>query len=272
MRKMLLGVAVSMLASVPAQSQGALIDNMVGYWDFETGLSNKGSGGSTYDAVSLVGSPTAGAAGGRAGNGLALVKSETDAIRLPIGTAALGGDFTISTWFRHSGVTNVSGDNRSFVFESSDTGVFDVSFGTTTTNASYVSYNAAAATHTASLANDTWHHVVHTFTVSGSNVVAEVYLNGVKQTITNATQPLANMNFSGINVGKARDGTSPGRYFNGTIDEFAVWTRPLSEAEALEVYNLGVAGAGIPEPASAAIIGLAGGLMALRRRRFGAGR
>jgi hypothetical protein len=253
---------------IPIRSEAALIDNMVGYWDFESNLANKGSAGSALNATVITGTPTAGAVGGRAGRGLALVKSETDAIRLPIGTATLGGNFTVSAWFIHNGATNANAaDNRSFVFESQDTGVFDVSFGTTTTNNSYVSYNAGAATHTATLPNDVWHHVVHTFTVSGSNVVQEVYLNGVRQTITNASQPLANMSFTGLNVGKARDGTSPGRYFNGTIDEFAIWTRPLSEAEALQVYNLGVAGAAIPEPTTAAAISLAGGLLAFRRRR-----
>lgn len=35
------------------------------------------------------------------------------------------------------------------------------------------------------------------------------------------------------------DGTHSGRYWNGMIDEFAVWNRKLSDAEILELYNNG---------------------------------
>ena len=55
---------------------------------------------------------------------------------------------------------------------------------------------------------------------------------------------------------------------DGLVDDFAYWTREVGAAEALDIYNNGLQGVGIPipEPATLMLVGL-GGLGLLRRRK-----
>ncbi|MBM3200035.1 hypothetical protein FJZ53_03780 [Candidatus Woesearchaeota archaeon] len=86
---------------------------------------------------------------------------------------------------------------------------------------------------------DTWYHVVTTY--DGSNY--RLYVNGaevagspvvVSGTYTQTTNPLS------IGAG-APIGTWP-RYFNGTIDEVAIYNRSLSASEVLAHYQRGLPG------------------------------
>jgi len=93
------------------------------------------------------------------------------------------------------------------------------------------------------LLNNAWHHIVAVYNSTLSNVYSTVvyYIDGVAQPViacnvsgTNATINTGNV--FPISIGK--NGTSASRYFNGILDDFYLYNRPLTPAEVLQLYNL----------------------------------
>ena len=161
-----------------------------------------------------------------------------------LGTATLGSNFAISSWFYLApDADNTGGVNdvlRDYVFEPGDANNFDVSFGTSDADGTaYVSWigSNSGAQNAGTLPAGQWHHVVHVFAESGANTTLSVFINGVKvgNTVSTAT---TNMNFTSLNFGAARSGT---RVFDGMLDEVAVWDRSLTPNEVTELYQRGQA-------------------------------
>ena len=77
-----------------------------------------------------------------------------------------------------------------------------------------------------------WHHIVGTY--DGSNV--RIYSDGVEGT------PMSYTNSIGTNNKDLRIGYDAdlGGYFDGSIDEVAIWNRALSPTEVLDLYKRGV--------------------------------
>jgi hypothetical protein len=74
-----------------------------------------------------------------------------------------------------------------------------------------------------------------------------------------------------LNIGDDPSDTSPGQgYWNGKIEDLAIWTRPLSSQELSSIYNAGLAGQSlrtlIPEPSVIAMFGLGVLVIAAKRR------
>lgn len=88
--------------------------------------------------------------------------------------------------------------------------------------------------------HNAWNHIVCVYT-SGD---ARLYVNGVEQTATSAAT--GNIYYPAINIifGLENDTL---RDYNGHMDEVAVWSRALTEAEVIELYN---SGAGFAYPFS----------------------
>ena len=171
-----------------------------------------------------------------AGNALNIADINNQHLVVPLGTAALGNTFSISTWhYLAPGTGNASA--RFFVFEESTN--FDVSWGTSTGN-TYVPYNAGIAATSTALAQNQWHLVTQVFSASGGNTTMNAYVNGAL--LATSTQPTANMSFTSLHFGDARTGTSPDRDWDGMLDETSIWTRALSAGEAASLYSLGQAG------------------------------
>ena len=76
----------------------------------------------------------------------------------------------------------------------------------------------------------TWYHVVHIMD-SGNN---QLYIDGVL--VDNDTQTFSNTSYTGFDVGRYISGSI---YFNGRIDELAIWKRGLNSSEVSELYNSG---------------------------------
>jgi parallel beta-helix repeat protein len=78
---------------------------------------------------------------------------------------------------------------------------------------------------------DTWYHLALTYNGSEANF----YINGEQQTPKPTTGSLANTN-SPWQVGANGNANN---FFNGTIDEVAIWNRSLTAEGVLDLYRLG---------------------------------
>ncbi len=204
--------------------------NPVGYWNFENSLQNQVTGGLGLNAGVLTNAPSY--ATGRAGTGLSFDNSVGESIQLPFGSNALGDSFTISAWYRQ---TDDLTDGRNFVFESQ--GNYDVSYGDGGSN-NFTSYVGQVGIGTTTTSAEQWHHVLHSFSSDGSNTTLNAYIDGVLMHSGSATT--SSVDFPAINVGTYR--SANGRWWDGMIDEVALWDRALNTAEAAEVYNRGLGG------------------------------
>lgn len=275
----LLLLALGILA--PAVLHADLADGLTAYYDFEetgnAGLVNKAPGAIGFAATRLgpvLGEPTVdGWAGGEnpTGPGFAGKANFTSAsglsdrstllvgkalnfdddlnegLRVPIGSADLGTEFTISTW--HSltpGDANSSG--RYHVFEAETN--FDVSWGTastafTTPQATYpyLAYVGEAPNGgfgPGPLTTGVWHHVAYVVSSSGGTSTLRLYVNGAF--ISSRTVATSLINFPAILFGRHRSTVAQDREWDGMLDELALWNRALSANEVLETYQRGANG------------------------------
>lgn len=117
-----------------------------------------------------------------------------------------------------------------------------------------------------------WHHVA--MVVDGPFRRATLYRDGRRsgwEFLVGSTFYPAPVDHLNIGGEPTFDNPNQG-YWDGKIDDLALWTRALTEEEVMAIYFAGVEGNSlmtlVPEPGSLALaLGGAGGLLALRRRR-----
>ncbi len=266
-----------------ATTQAALTTNLVGYYQFESDLTDSSGNGndatSTFTWDTGVNATGPGFTGNAAfdggdglsdrgtllvGNSLNVVDANGEYITVPLGTTELGTAFTISAWtYLAPGASN--GSPRFHAFEASNN--WDVSWGTvngdTDNMIAYV--GQVLLSPEAPVTHETWQHVAHVFTTEGANTRLTVYVDGTS--VITGTTATGNMNFAALHFGDYRAGTSD-RDWDGMLDEVAIWDRALDTTEITGVYQAGLAGVAIPEPSSSAfLIGLGGVAFLLRRRQ-----
>jgi len=251
MRQVILVAAITGIALVaPTPARAALTDNLVGYWQFDDGVSNPtmqnvtepSSIGSVQDDgfrgnAATVESGDAMWDLGKLGGGLAFdgasqygtVASSTDLI-------SMTGALSISAWVKPAGVgalQNIlakrNGSNASaFAWE----------------------YNGAATNHWFRIGGSwrnvnmdydpaEWQHVVVTWE-SGQPIKGYHNGGGVGNTPTVASAAYSGTiphDATKLNLG--RNSPSGPRYFRGSIDEVAIWNRALTDAEVGQLYNSG---------------------------------
>jgi hypothetical protein len=82
---------------------------------------------------------------------------------------------------------------------------------------------------TTSLTNNTWHHFA--MTVDSSNDISNIYVDGVSESTTS----VAGFNTGTVdNIGKRWNNSS---YFEGELDEIAVWDSKLSSCDIKGIYE-----------------------------------
>lgn len=262
-----------------AGSHAALTSNLLAYYDFEGSAnnSNVATGGAAYNGTLSGGAATT---GGTAKSGTGALNLDGSGDFMTVNALLnLNQSWTISAWFK-SDIVPTTG--RHFVFESynsasTNTG-YGMSYGLRDGTAGNTNFQTFTDLTGADLSDDSqisdssstlWHSIVLTYT-AGGNLVG--YLNGVLD------PNLAVPNGTFVTANRLRIGTyrlADGRYFDGSIDEVAVWNRALTAAEinnanigmsADSVYQRGLAGLAVPEP-TAAFLGSLGMLVLVRRRR-----
>jgi hypothetical protein len=131
--------------------------------------------------------------------------------------------------------STVSQTSWGFSTDSSTSSTLDVVISTTTSDAGTLGYVSNA------LSTGTWIHVVAVFdgSQSGNSNRLKIYLNGKLQntsyvgTIPSSTQATT----SNVTIGSTSNHTLFG--FNGMVDDFRIYTYPLSQAQVQKVYNEG---------------------------------
>jgi len=240
---------ILVLASTLSPASATLTQNLLAYWDFEGDAANDdlASGGNAYNGT-LSGNAAASTAQAKAGTQALVLDGNGD--YMTVGSLLdVNASWSVSAWFRPTVVPAGTGDaNRYFVYESySATVGYSLSFGLrdgTTGNTNFQVFTDL--TPGPDVSRDTqipdaavpniWHHVLESYDATTKTL--RIYINGVAQTpISLGTNTFVTA--GALRIGCARAAT---RFFNGAIDEVALWDRSLTPEEAQVAYQLGVDG------------------------------
>jgi hypothetical protein len=85
--------------------------------------------------------------------------------------------------------------------------------------------------------DESWHHFAAISDLNAVNFGTALYIDGVQATAFAGAPNLA-ANGKRVMIGENPD--ARGRYWNGLVDDIAIWDRPLSEQEIGALYNKGV--------------------------------
>lgn len=229
-------------------ASAAITDNLVAYWDFEGSTANNpaATGGTAFNGVLNGDAALNGTA--KVGSGALNLDGTGDYLRINtnVNTTA---SWTISAWFRSDILP--TGTNRHFIYESTAAANgYAMSYGLREGTAGNTNFQLFLDRTTgADLSQDfqvadgsvtpaAWFHIVEVYDDGLDTIVG--YLNGVQQytlIVGAADTPLAT---TGLNLGTFR--TANARFFDGSIDEVAVWSRALAPSEAQQVFNRGSQG------------------------------
>ncbi len=245
-------LAIFSLAQLAGQlcAPAAVTDNLVAYWNFEGGTANhaSASGGTAYDGTLLGNAATSGTP--KVGTGALLLDGTGDYMDVTT-NVDVAQPWSVSAWFRSA--VAPAGAVRGFVYESVQTASagyamsYGIREGTPTTNTNFQLFTDntptadVSANHQVADAEtlNVWHHIVTVFTPATASVAGSIigYLDGVQRYSLVIPAGDTMVAASGFHVGSFRGGND--RFFNGSIDEVAIWNRTLSEGEAVEVFSRG---------------------------------
>jgi len=130
---------------------------------------------------------------------------------------------SISTWIKHSG--NTAGYETILAKRGTSTN-YETYLHTSTRKFGFYA-GGSIVTSNISLPLNEWHHVV---SVTNSTTTV-FYLDGIRNGTTS-------IGIGAINNNDLTIGTYGAEYFNGSIDEVAIWNRDLSATEISDLYNL----------------------------------
>ena len=129
-----------------------------------------------------------------------------------------------SSSLNRSSLVNKDGDGQYRLQHKQDNSAFEFAVSTSKT-----SYRVRSTTQPQI---NTWYHVVGTY----DGILLRIYINGTLENTLPASWPLITST-SPLSIGKRSNLND--RYFNGNIDEVAIWNRPLSSQEIQVLYNSG---------------------------------
>jgi hypothetical protein len=215
----------------------SLATNLVSYWELEEA---SGTRVDSHGANDLTASGSPSNATAIQGDGVDLVAGSSQYLA---GSAisSLTTNFSASFWMKPDSVAGYDG-----IYMSGTTSNFwrlGISSGTpkfTFTENDVADYKGGTT-----LSTGTWYHCVITKEGIGTNNL-KIYLNGTldgTHSVGSTTTPSGDTTFGAYNLTGSRS-----LFFDGIIDEFAVWSRALSAADVTSLYN---SGAGLPYEAPA---------------------
>jgi fibronectin type 3 domain-containing protein len=229
--------ATSETSSSYSSISSNLMSNLIALWHFDetSGTSIADSSGNYYSATTI-NSPTLGTAT-NLGTGIKFTKANSQYLTVP--SINLGNVFSVSVWANVGYSTTEWLTLLSNCNTGSNSNGFKIAINSwTTANGSVIietgNGTASASTITTTgLANPNyWHHYV--FTIDRANGSASIYVDGVLK-VTSAVKTDF-LNSGALYIGAAKN---PSAYFDGILDEMAIWSRSLSLSEIQQLYRRG---------------------------------
>lgn len=221
-----------------------LNNNLVSYWtlDESSGNASDSVGGNT-----LTNNNTATYSAGKIKNSIHLASASSQSLSIADGSQTgldMSGDFSIQAWinatsFPDAGVCSiVSKDNvsvsRSYaIYTSNDGKIHGIIFGGGGNG------QRSFVTNSSQVSTSTIYHIVVTYSLSGNTFLC--YVNGSSVAITMADTGVTSITNSTapFEIGCRQESSSDAKFWNGWIDEVAVWSRVLTSGEVSSLYNGG---------------------------------
>ncbi len=205
-----------------------LADNPIAYWRL-----GEASGTSAKDEIgtadgTYVNTPTLGVTGallGDSNTAVTVTAASSQYITVPdVGIDQGDGPLSWELWFKKA-----VADQPSFMTLMSKGDTAPILQITTGDVLLWFSKSVASAAHIATPLDTNWHHVVGTKDTSDNWIV---YLDGVASTAPDGTPSTADT-AAALNIGRSTDADT---YWNGSIDEVAVYSTVLSAARVAAHY------------------------------------
>ena len=207
---------------------------LVGYWKLDGNSSDSKNGYNGTDTAITYGNQYGVFGQGASFNGSSSLITISDNASLKP-----SGAYTISQWVKINGKPT-SGNYylfNSFVTSPSSMGILTLIQQNTGFFAldSYTSGTEYYLLSTTNVCDGIWHHIVATYDGSGATG-AKVYVDGIleKTSTSWATQNYNTTNY--VRIGAFYNGSTNLGYFNGNIDEVALFNRALGAIEVQELY------------------------------------
>jgi len=148
--------------------------------------------------------------------------------------------FSVCTWM------NSDTDQTSMMVSKMTTGAYEWQFGTTTGYEiqfyvySSVSAYVGGVTSAYNYSPDTWYHVCGTYSGSGTTAGFKIYINGASASLAGGASSYTAMSNTAAPLQVGRQNISGSlAYFNGILDEVAVFSEELSATDVQDIYNAG---------------------------------
>ena len=235
LKKLLFGMIVFICLLITIQGAMAsvdLLDGLVSYWD--------GSFNSTT-AIDVHSSNNGTASNSRVLNATGKISKGFDFSQgsdsIDTGTNFQNTSFSVGAWINSSGGTG----NRQ-IFSNAVFSTYVRGWQLTLSNgnkASATINDGTSATFfegTTTILTDTWYHFVLTY--DGATKTAKIYVNGEEENNRTFANTII---FTDLTASAkiGRFASSSAEFFNGLIDEVAIWNRTLTSTEITALYNSG---------------------------------
>ncbi len=217
-----------------AYYDAVMADSPIAYWRL-----GESSGSTAEDAtannrdLTYVNTPTLGASGAVADSdtavGFVLASSEYAESTAFSGVVA-AYPFTVEAWIKTTNNTDLMAVVSNARNASSNVfWAIDVNLGVARIGYSNTTYRVGGGIN---VADGNWHHLVGVFSAAGTR---RIWVDGVEDTTIQTSSVTARTDLNALSIGRLGSST-PGRYFDGSIDEVAIYNVALTSTQIAAHY------------------------------------
>lgn len=220
-------------ANVVSDMTSVLPSTMLGYYNMETGLKNKGS---VLSVNGYLGGDAAFFPTQKSYGNALHFDGNNDFINMASNPGTLSNQLTVDAWIRPetlSGTQTIATQAGKWELKLISGKIF---FTLTTTTGTILNIYSNANLPSA----EKWYHIAAVFNGNGTNNRIELYLNGeVENSIVLGQNYSIATAGTGMMIGASGSSSTPKLLFKGMMDEFNVWKTALSEDNIITDMNKG---------------------------------